>query len=246
MAHEPPRRPNAHAAGMDVGRSALAQAQAARPTGALGLGAEPLDRFTVCHARDGIGLCARESVRTSHARELPPPCRHRTASSGRRNTLRRPCARRAGLFHVQRPDCEHALASVSVRSAQSHRRTMASALLRAFVTAALLLTGAAAYADDRLWILTGEVYQSDYYFGGGLLIPFWGNNHLGQGWVQRYWLDTFSYTYDANGRDIDANVFGADAMIGYQASRPGLSGAVYLGVRYSNAHLSPDDPGGAL
>ena len=123
---------------------------------------------------------------------------------------------------------------------------MASALLRAFVTAALLLTGAAAHADDRLWILTGEVYQSDYYFGGGLLIPFWGDNHLGQGWVQRYWLDTFSYTYDANGRDIDANVFGADAMIGYQASRPGLSGAVYFGVRYSNAHLSPDDPSGAL
>jgi hypothetical protein len=123
---------------------------------------------------------------------------------------------------------------------------MACALVRALGAAALLLIGAAAHADDRLWILTGEVYQSDYYFGAGLLIPFWGDNHLGQGWVQRYWLDTFSYTYDANGRDIDAKVFGAEAMIGYQASRPGLSGAAYFGVRYSNSHLSPDDPAGAL
>jgi hypothetical protein len=114
------------------------------------------------------------------------------------------------------------------------------------VAAALFVVAAAACADDRLWIVTGDVYKDDYYLGGGVIMPFWGNNHLGQGWVQRYWLDTFSYTYDAGGRDIDADVFGAEAMVGYQASRPGLSGAVYFGVRYSHAHLSPDDPNGAL
>jgi hypothetical protein len=124
---------------------------------------------------------------------------------------------------------------------------VAGAPVRIILTGALLiLLAGSVHADDRLWILTGDVYKDDYYFGGGLIIPFWGNNHLGNGWVQRYWLDTFSYTYDAGGRDIDANVFGAEAMVGYQASRPGLSGAAYFGVRYSNAHLSPDDPGGAL
>jgi Cellulose biosynthesis protein BcsS len=109
----------------------------------------------------------------------------------------------------------------------------------------LLGAGAAAHADDRLWILTGEGYSDNYYFGGGLIIPF-PRSHLGQGWVQRYWLDTFTYSYDAGEQQIDASVWGAEAMLGYQASRPGLSGAAYAGVRYSNAHLSPDDPGSAL
>ena len=123
---------------------------------------------------------------------------------------------------------------------------MAPTFLKSFVAGALLvIVASAAHADDRLWILTGDVYKEDYYLGG-LIIPFWGNNHLGQGWVQRYWLDTFSYTYDAGGRDIDATIFGAEAMVGYQTSRPGLSGAIYFGVRYSNTHLSPDDPNGAL
>lgn len=123
---------------------------------------------------------------------------------------------------------------------------MATGLVRAIGGALLFIGACCVHADDRLWILTGEAYDDGYYLGGGLVIPFWGDNHLGQGWVQRYWLDTFTYSYDAGGRNIDANVWGAEAMIGYQASRPGLSGAAYFGVRYSNAHLSPDDPNGAL
>lgn len=121
---------------------------------------------------------------------------------------------------------------------------MAVTHLRALL-AGSLMAAACAQADDRLWILTGEGYRDNYYLGGGLLIPFPGS-HLGQGWVQRYWLDTFTYTYEAGPRSIDSSVWGAEAMLGYQASRPGLSGAVYAGVRYSNAHLSPDDPGAAL
>ena len=59
---------------------------------------------------------------------------------------------------------------------------MAPTFLRKTVAGALLfIVAAAAHADDRLWILTGDVYKEDYYFGGGLIIPFWGNNHLGQG-----------------------------------------------------------------
>jgi hypothetical protein len=122
----------------------------------------------------------------------------------------------------------------------------ATVLRSAFAGAILLMLAGIAQADDRLWILTGDLYKDDYYFGGGLIIPFWGNNHLGDGWVQRYWADTFSYSYDANGTTIDTNVFGVEAMVGAQASRPGLYGAAYVGVRYSHAHLSPDDPGSAL
>jgi hypothetical protein len=137
--------------------------------------------------------------------------------------------------------------------------------MKQFLLSGLLAAALAAQADDRsqvnerpqankerpeankerLWILTGEAYKDNYYFGGGLLIPF-PRSHLGQGWVQRYWLDTFTYSYEAGTQQIDSSVWGAEAMLGYQASRPGLSGALYLGVRYSDAHLSPDDPGSAL
>jgi hypothetical protein len=117
--------------------------------------------------------------------------------------------------------------------------------LRCLLAGGLLVAAVAAPAEDRLWILTGEGYTDNYYFGGGLVIPF-PRSHLGQGWVQRYWLDTFTYSYEAGTQWIDSSVWGAEAMLGYQASRPGLSGAAYAGVRYSNAHLSPDDPGSAL
>lgn len=110
----------------------------------------------------------------------------------------------------------------------------------------ILALSTAAHAGERLWILTGDVYRHDYYLGGGLIFPLPGNNHLGQGWVARPWLDTFSYSYLAGPTSVDAQVLGAEAMIGYQASRSDLSAALYLGVRYSNTHLRPDDPGGAL
>jgi Cellulose biosynthesis protein BcsS len=122
---------------------------------------------------------------------------------------------------------------------------MARSPLRRLVAGCVLVAAVSVRADDRLWILTGEGYTDNYYFGGGLLIPF-PHNHLGQGWVQRYWLDTFTYSYEAGTQQIDSSVWGAEAMLGYQASRPGASGAAYLGVRYSDAHLSPDDPGAAL
>lgn len=106
----------------------------------------------------------------------------------------------------------------------------------------LLAAASSSYADGRLWIVTGEAYKDDYYFSLGTVLPLLPGSRLGNGWVQRYWLDTFTYDYESNGRRIDANVWGGEAMLGYQASRPGLSGAAYLGVRYSNASLSPDDP----
>ena len=47
------------------------------------------------------------------------------------------------------------------------------------------LFASTAYADDRLWILPGDVYKEVSYLGGGLLRPFCVNNHLGDGWAQR-------------------------------------------------------------
>jgi len=93
-----------------------------------------------------------------------------------------------------------------------------------------------------VWIGTAEGTKDDYYLGLGVIIPL-PHYVLGHGWVQRYWIDHYTYSYESGPRRIDATVFGAQAMLGYQASKPGLSGAAYLGLRYSNTSLSPDDPG---
>ncbi len=78
--------------------------------------------------------------------------------------------------------------------------------MRRLLAGGLLVIAVAAQGDDRLWILTGEGYTDDYYFGGGLIIPF-PRSHLGQGWVQRYWLDAFTYSYQADTQQIDSSVW---------------------------------------
>ena len=116
--------------------------------------------------------------------------------------------------------------------------------MRALLAAVLCLAGIV-HAEDRLWILTGDTYRDNYYVGGGVVSALPGSR-LGRGWAQRYWVDSFTYSYDAGTRRIKAEVWGAEAMIGYQASRQRVSGAIYVGARYSDARLSPDDPGSAL
>ena len=113
------------------------------------------------------------------------------------------------------------------------------------VAAAAFTAAAPAYcADNSIWIATGEATKEDYYFGLGVLIPL-PSYMLGHGWVQRYWVDHYTYSYQSGAQQIDASVLGAEGMLGYQASKPGLYGAAYLGLRYANTDLSPDDPGNA-
>ena len=110
------------------------------------------------------------------------------------------------------------------------------------LAAAVLAAAGPAYCADSIWIATGEATKDDYYLGLGVIIPLPGYI-LGHGWAQRYWLDNYTYSYNSGPTRIDAAVWGAEAMLGYQASKPGLSGAAYLGVRYANTDLTPADPG---
>lgn len=116
-----------------------------------------------------------------------------------------------------------------------------SGLKRALASAVLAAAGPA-YSANSVWIATAEAAYDDYYFGLGAIIPL-PRYDLGHGWVQRYWLDNYTYSYESGPRRIEAAVWGAEAMLGYQASKPGLYGATYLGVRYGNTELSPEDPG---
>src|SRR3954447_17890319 len=176
MAHEPARRADAYASRMDVGRDALAQARARSATRALGLGAEPLDRFTVRHTGRRAGVRADQSYWPSHAGELSPSSGRGAAPSGRGHAVRGAHARRTGILRRQHLHRDYAPAHLSIRNARPEGGAVAPAFLRKTVAGALLfILAAAANADDRLWILTGDVYKEDYYFGGGLIIPFWGN-----------------------------------------------------------------------
>jgi len=52
--------------------------------------------------------------------------------------------------------------------------------------------------------------------------------------VQRYWLDWLTYSYDKNGRPIDAQA------AGLEAASQGWAG-LYIGGLVRNTALSPDD-----
>lgn len=76
----------------------------------------------------------------------------------------------------------------------------------------------------------------------GTVLPL-GGGALGQGWVQRYWLDYTAYRYEKTpGQDIDARVTGLEAALGFQGGAGADSWSAYLGGHYGNTQLSPDDP----
>lgn len=76
----------------------------------------------------------------------------------------------------------------------------------------------------------------------GTIVPLPGQR-LGDGWVQRYWLDALRYEYDGAPGRVEAKGWGAEAMLGLQRSSPRGYAAGYLGLRAQNTVLSPSDPG---
>jgi hypothetical protein len=77
----------------------------------------------------------------------------------------------------------------------------------------------------------------------GTVLPLPGQA-LGQGWAQRYWLDYTGYIYEKGpGQEIDARVGGVEAALGYTGSSAAGWWGVYLGARYGETRLSPEDPG---
>jgi hypothetical protein len=118
------------------------------------------------------------------------------------------------------------------------------AILFAAATLLVCLSHGPAHAEGRLLLGGAEIRKEGAYYGYlGALLPLPGNNALGNGWVQRYWLDSFSYNYDTTER-INATAYGAEAALGYQRSDGrGRSWGAYVGLRYQNTILQPFDPG---
>lgn len=107
-------------------------------------------------------------------------------------------------------------------------------------------------AEGKLFLAGTELRTNGERFAyAGALIPLPGDNRLGKGWVQRYWLDGNRYAYDVSNRGlygvdstrIEATAVSAEAALGYHVTRGDLRLAGYAGVRYTDTALSPDDPG---
>lgn len=95
-------------------------------------------------------------------------------------------------------------------------------------------------AADRLALAGAEYGDENAYFYAGLLAPFTGSD-LGNGFVQRYWLDWLQYEYDNGTRTIKARAPGASMALGYGKASAAGSWSVYMGPVWRDTDLSPDD-----
>jgi hypothetical protein len=97
----------------------------------------------------------------------------------------------------------------------------------------------------REWLgLTGAemAEQGSAYAFAGAIVPFGSDAVLGQGWVQRYWLDWVEYRFNSEGEQVRARAPGFSASLGYQNSDGTGSWAVYAGAGYRDTDLTPDRP----
>lgn len=109
-----------------------------------------------------------------------------------------------------------------------------------------------AYAAERLIFAGAEKRRhGEHYAYLGALLPLPGANRLGDGWVQRYWVDTYRYAYDVSNpalypvdpQTIRARARGVEAAVGYQFERGRWQVAGYAGLRHTETRFAPDDPG---
>lgn len=98
-----------------------------------------------------------------------------------------------------------------------------------------------ARADDSLFLAGGEYSDVAYYSYAGVILPGPGRKQ-GRGFLQRYWADWFGYEYDGAPGRVEARAWGGEAALGYGASTADGWWTAWLGLRYTNTDLTPDDP----
>lgn len=109
------------------------------------------------------------------------------------------------------------------------------------VASAWLQPAAAGTAPEGFVLAGAEKSQDDYYAYLGLVTPV-GDARLGDGLVQRYWLDRFAYEYVKDNIRYRANGQGVEAALGYQRGSAAGWWAAYGGAALRHIELSPADP----
>jgi Cellulose biosynthesis protein BcsS len=107
---------------------------------------------------------------------------------------------------------------------------------------ALSLASPLAIAEDRLALGGFEYSGAGSYAYAGVIMPI-TKQPSDSRFVQKYWLDWLTYSYDKNGQSIDAKAAGLEAALGYQISGHQGWGGLYIGGLVRNTELSPDDMG---
>jgi len=97
-------------------------------------------------------------------------------------------------------------------------------------------------SSERLALAGADYGGENAYYYVGLLVPFPGSN-LGNGFVQRYWVDWLQYEYESNNQTIKAEALGASVALGYGKAAAKGAWSVYLGPVWRDTSLSPDDRG---
>lgn len=133
-----------------------------------------------------------------------------------------------------------------MKSPASHNFSTLTSALR-LLTAVLFWASASlawpGQTHAREWLgLTGVemAEQGSAYAFAGAIVPFGKDAALGQGWVQRYWLDWVKYRFESEAEQVQARAPGFSASLGYQNSDGAGSWAVYAGAGYRDTGLTPD------
>mgnify|MGYP006864916047 CR=1 FL=1 len=91
-------------------------------------------------------------------------------------------------------------------------------MLRFLLAGLLSAAMAQAWAQERIMLAGVEASRDSRYAYLGAVLPLPGNR-LGQGFVQRYWLDYDAYRYEKLPQQyIDTEVASGEAALGYQQS----------------------------
>jgi cellulose biosynthesis protein BcsS len=84
----------------------------------------------------------------------------------------------------------------------------------------------------------GELNPGNSFAYVGAIMPL--PSRFGDGFVQRYWVDRLTYSFDDNGRKIDAEQWGAEVLLGYRKFHNQGWWAAYVGPAYRNIQFSPN------
>ncbi|MEO7386385.1 MAG: cellulose biosynthesis protein BcsS [Gammaproteobacteria bacterium] len=106
---------------------------------------------------------------------------------------------------------------------------------------AVLLIPRPTLGGDRLLLAGGEAAEDSYYLYTGVVLPGPGREN-GRGLLHRYWVDAFGYEYEGGPGTIQADAYGLEAALGYGTSFSSGWASAYVGLRYTNTDLAPDDP----
>lgn len=135
-----------------------------------------------------------------------------------------------------------------MKSRASHKYALPAATFP-WLTVVLLWTSLAlawpgkSHAREWLGLAGTEIAeQGSAYAFAGAIVPFGADAALGQGWVQRYWLDWVEYRFHSEGEQVRARAPGFSASLGYQNSDGTGSWAAYIGAGYRDTDLTPDRP----